>query len=210
MMRMRRTLALVLGLLVAATAAGCGDDEPPVRSLCHESGPRLVLEGSVGPTSFSLRARTPFGGRLGDTYLTPRLEEGTRPHVLFFTSNTALDVDLWTALLQRLSSGAQDAGRLTVATRPTTVPCDPRDGQICIAFGVDTNDDGILRGTNEVIYPVTAGEARFTQVTGNIAAGDFDLTFGPATSGDEQGAETGGRLQGCFVLFREADRRSVF
>jgi hypothetical protein len=211
MTRMSRPRWGVLGVLGAAfLTAGCGEDETPVRSACDEAGVRLALEGEVGPTRFSLRRNEPFGGRLAETHLTPVLDEAERPHVLFFTSNTPLDVDLWTALLQRLSSAATDAATLTVATRPATVPCDPRDGQLCASYGVDTNGDGSLLGSTEVIYPITSGEARLVEVTGNVLAADFDLTFGPATSGDEAGDEAGGRLQGCFIFFRSADRRSIF
>jgi hypothetical protein len=202
---------LQAGLLVAWTCLpGCGDAASDPRGQCSATH-RLVVAGSVGPTHLDVNRNDPFtGGRTGDTFLTLVLQGGDAPHLIGFTSNTALDVDLWSALLARLQGGAADANQLTLATRPSDVPCDPREGVLCASFGVDTNGDGILFGANEVIYPIESGELHVTEVSGNAFNGDFAITFGAATSGDESGSDRGGTLHGCFRLFRMSDRETLF
>jgi len=200
---------VAIGVVLCGLLGACGDEPTDPRQLCGGDR-RLVVQGKVGPSRFGVSLEEPHGGLAGETYLTIDLEGSEPPHLIGLTTNTALEVDLWSALVERLRGGGEDPGALSVATRPIELPCDPREGVICASYGIDANGDGILFGANEVTYPVESGELVVTSVSGNTIEGDFEMTFGPLSSGAEEGGETGGRLAGCFRLNRTADGRRLF
>jgi hypothetical protein len=195
---------------IDAVGAHCGDEEPPAAGSACTEDIRLSAHGTVGPTEVLLVIADPPDGPIGDTFFDVIVEEGATPHLVVFTTNTALDTDLRTALRARLDSGADNAGTLVISSRPPDLPCDPREGSLCAAYGVDTNGDGILLGTSEVIYPALEGTATFSAVTGNEISATFDITFGPIEEGDEEGGDAGGNVAGCFQYFLTADRSGLF
>lgn len=204
---------LGLGLIVVLIWTSCGDEAAedtfdPTKQCGVDF--RLSAVGEVGATDVSMRIEEPYEGVAGDTYFDVVLESGDNPHVIVFSSNVALDRPLREALRERLDSGAANAGTLNVATRPNDTPCDPREGVICARFGVDTNNDGILFGAGEIIYPTTSGTATFTEVSGNELTGTFDITFGPLESGEETRGETGGSMAGCFRYYLSADHGTLY
>jgi hypothetical protein len=207
MPRATSRLALcVLAALMAAPVAGCGDDtQGDVGQVCT-SETRLAFEGGVGPTTFPRsQLAAPFLAAAGDEFFGVVLEDGDTPHrIVFSTRGQTGASNFRDALRLRIDSAASDAATLEVVARPDSVPCDPAEGVICAAYGIDQNGDGQLVGSNEVIYPVAAGGDRgtltLTTVTGNTLAGSFAIDFGPQTSGAPEGGAEGGSLTGCFVL----------
>lgn len=198
--------ACVLAALPIALGAGCGDDAPgDVGQVCTDAT-RLAFEGGVGPTEFPRTQRaTPFLGAAGDEFFGVVLEDGDAPHrIVFSTRGQTGASNFRDALRLRIDSSASDAATLEVVARPDSVPCDPAEGVICAAYGIDENGDGQLVGSNEVIYPVAAGGDRgtltLTTVTGNTLAGSFAIDFGPQASGAPEGGAEGGSITGCFVL----------
>jgi hypothetical protein len=200
--------------LVASFAAGCGDDDEAVegddlRQACNGRNVRLVVSGQVGPTAYDRITDDPYDGPIQGRFFDVVLQAGDGAHLMVFTSNVSLDTDLRSALRLRLDSGAQNAAQLETVSRPDDTPCDPRDGVICVFYGVDTNADGLLVG-DEVSYPATSGTVTLTAVTGNELAAGYDITFGAQTSGIAEGGGEGGRLTGCFHYQLSTDRQTLF
>lgn len=205
---MKRYIAILIAFIVGVIAA-CGDDPKDPRTVCT-GGDRLSVQGSIGPMDYDLLRGEPYPGITGPTYLTVTLESDETPHIIAFSTNTVLETDLWGLFFERIRGGGDDAGTLTVTTRPLDVPCDPREGVICASYGIDTNNDGILYGAAEIIYPTETGELVVTDISGNTIEANFEIDFGAISSGVEVDGAFGGTLSGCFVLNRTADGRRLF
>lgn len=205
---MKAPAVFLLAALVSSVF-GCTEEVTDFEARCNADY-RLAIGGSVGPTRYEFVSIDAYPGRMGTTYFDLVLEEGDAPHIVVFSTHGTEGGDIRSHLASRISSGAENAATLDVATRPAEIPCDPAEGVICASYGVDVNNDGELWGPTEVIYPVESGTITFTEVSGNELHASFDITFAGQNSGpDEVRGDRGGNLFGCFRLFLSADVTSV-
>ena len=206
---MRVPIVITLALL-ACTVLACTEEPTDFEARCSEEY-RLAVGGSLGPTRFEYVNIDAYQGRMGTTYFDLVLEAGDAPHIVVFSTRGADGGDIRSHLESRVSSGAENAATLELATRPEGVSCDPSEGVLCAAYGVDINNDGELWGTNDVIYPVESGSITFSEVSGNELHATFDITFSGQSGGTEElRGDRGGDLYGCFRLFLSADVTTVW
>ena len=201
---------VIMFALLAGTAFACTEEPTDFEARCSEEY-RLAVGGSVGPTRFEYININAYQGRMGTTFFDLALEAGDTPHMVVFSTRGTEGGDIRSHLESRVSSGAENAATLDLATRPEGVSCDPSEGVVCAAYGVDVNNDGELWGINDVIYPVESGSITFTEVSGNELHATFDITFAGQNSGtDELRGDRGGDIYGCFRLFLSADVTNVW